>query len=61
MIPQSRRTSPATRTTQAQVARTGTRSAGMGERNIHHAGCINVKANVLAGEYCPGINQNTPL
>ncbi len=44
MIPRVERRgiSPTTRATQAQVVRTGTRSAGIGERNIHHADCTNV-------------------
>ena len=32
------------------MARTGRRSAGIGERNIHHADCTNVKVNVHTGE-----------
>ena len=53
MIPQGRKGSPTNRAIQAQVVRAGTRSAGMGERNIHHADCIYVNANVLAGGTAP--------
>jgi len=57
MIPQGRKGSPTNRTIQAQVVRAGARSAGMGERNIHHVDCIHVNANVLAGGTAP---ENTP-
>ncbi len=53
MIPQGRKGSPTDRAIQAQMVRAGTRSAGMGERNIHHADCIHVNANVLAGGTAP--------
>lgn len=38
-----------TRATRAHVTRTGRRSAGIGERNIHHADCTNVKVNIHTG------------
>jgi hypothetical protein len=52
MIPRVGRegeTLPATRATRAQVARTGTRTAGVGERNIHRADCTDVRINVHTG------------
>jgi hypothetical protein len=42
MIPRVWRNSPTDRATRAQVVRAGTRTAGIGERNIHHADCTNV-------------------
>jgi hypothetical protein len=58
MIPRvgRRGISPTTRTIRAQVVRTETRSAGNGERNIHHADCIDVRVGVRSGEH-PGSRQ----
>ncbi len=49
--------SPTTRTAQARRTRAGTRTAGIGERNIHHADCINVTMHRKR----PGADRHTSL
>ncbi len=64
MIPRVGRdgeTLPATRATRAQVVRTGTRTAGVGERNIHHADCTNVKIHVHTGGTPVNMIRHTSL
>ena len=59
MIPRVERRgiSPTTRTAQARRARAGTRTAGIGERNIHHTDCINVTMHRKR----PGADRHTSL
>lgn len=64
MIPRVGRegeTLPATRATRAQVVRTGTRTAGVGERNIHRADCTDVRINVHTGGTPVNMIRHTSL
>ena len=64
MIPRVGRegeTLPATRATRAQVARTGTRTAGVGEQNIHHADCTSVRIHVHTGDIPVNMIRHTSL